>query len=302
VRSAVVLVVVAIFTLANAPVNGSQAEFIVEPDATVQATFNGHPARMLMRGVGSTVPLLNPQSAADFGLKPAFIRSGISFKVGPTRVNGKNGTARYTIGGLEQKRRIGWFERDIAPGYDGLLGPLAFSHPIVTMRLRSPRAGEQPITFGLSTFGYFGAGVVLRSKPLTMMQFDPSSPTTIANAPFASEASGPLRGHFVSEVHSRLIALGVARPVRTLQFETPLTFGALRIERTEVRMQDWGSTASIPEAAPDPDEIIVSALSKNDKQLRFIILGADALRNCSSVTFDKLKRQIRLSCAPASGE
>jgi hypothetical protein len=291
----------AIFTLANSPVNGSQAEFVIEPNAVLETKFNGRPARMLVRGVGSSVPLLNPKSATDFGLKPAFIRSGIWFRIGPTRINGRNGVARYVIGGREQKRRIGWFERDIAPGYDGLLGPLAFSQPIVTMRLRSPRAGEQPIVFGLSTFGYFGAGVVLRSKPLTIMQFDPFSPTTIANAPFASEASGPLHGHFISEVHSRLIALGVSRPVRTLQFNKPLTFGALKVARTEVRMQDWGRTNSIPEASPDPDEIVVSALSKNDKRLRFMILGADALRNCSSITFDKLKRQIRLSCAPESG-
>jgi hypothetical protein len=281
------------------PALAKNGELVVGPDATVKAIFNGHPARMLVRGVGSTVPLLNPQSAADFGLKPAFIRSKISFRVGPTRINGKNGVTRYKIGGLEQKRRIGWFEREIAPGYDGLLGPLAFSHPVVTMRLRAPGAGEQPVSFGLSTFGYLGAGVVLRLKPLTIMQFDPACPTTIANAPFASELAGPLHGHFVSGVHSRLIALGVSRPVRTLQFDTPLTFGALKIEHTEVRTQDTGSTSSIPEEAPDPDEIIVSGLSENDKRLRYIILGADALRNCSSITFDKRKRQIRLSCAPA---
>lgn len=289
-------------TLASFPVNAADDEVIVEPNAMVAATFNGRPARMLVRGVGSTVPLLNPQSADEFGVKPAFIRSGIWFQIGPTRVNGRNGVARYVIGGREQKQRIGWFERDIAPGYDGLLGPLAFSHPIVTMRLRAPVSGEQPVTFGLSTFGYFGAGVVLRVKPLTMMQFDPGSQTTIANAPFASELSGPLHGHFVSEVHSRLIALGVSRPVRTLQFDTPLAFGALRITHTDVRMQDWGQTDSIPEDAPDPDEILVTALSKNDKRLRFIILGADALRHCSSITFDKPKRQIRLSCAPSGGD
>jgi hypothetical protein len=288
--------------LAASPVNGSETEFVVEPDATVEAIFNGHRARMLVRGVGSSVPLLNPQSTAKFGLKPAFIRSGIWFRIGPARINGKNGVARFVIGGREQKRRVGWFERDIAPGYDGLLGPLAFAHPVVTMRLRTPRAGEQPITFGLATFGYFGAGVVLRLNPLTMMQFDPTSPSTIANAPFASEASGPLHGHFVSEVHSRLIALGVSRPVRTLRFDKPLIFGGLKVDQTDVRMHDWGGTDSIPEAAPDPDEIIVSALSQNDKRLRFIIVGADALRNCSSITFDKHKRQIRLSCAAASAE
>ncbi len=271
-------------------------EFIVEANARVDATVNGHPARMLVRGVGSTVPLLNPQRAREFGVKPAFIRSGIWFQIGPTRVKGRNGVARYVIGGREQERRIGWFEREIAPGYDGLLGPLAFAHPVVTMRLRAPSPGEQPVTLGLSTLGYFGAGVILRLKPLTVLQFDPASQFTIANAPFASELAGPLRGHFVGEVHSRLIALGVSRPVRTLRFEAPLTFGAFRVDHTDVRMLDTGGTDAIPEVEPDPDEIIVSALGKNDRRLRFIIAGADALQNCSSITFDKLKSVIRLSC------
>jgi hypothetical protein len=288
-----------ILAIASSPAFGAEDEFVVEPNATVVATFNGHPARMLVRGVGSTVPLLNPQRAVDFGLKPAFIRSGIWFQIGPTRVKGRNGVARYVIGGREQKRRIGWFERDIAPGYDGLLGPLAFAHPVVTMRLRARSPGEQIITRGLSTLGYFGVGVVLRLKPLTVVQFDPASPTTVANAMMANELAGSLRGHFVGGVHSRMIALGVSRPVRTLQFDTPLQMDGLRIAQTEVRMQDTGSTNSIPDEAPDPDEIIVSALSKNDKRLRFIILGADALRNCSSITFDKPQRQIRLSCVPA---
>lgn len=285
--------------LVNAPVRASDDNFFVEPNAVVAASINSRPAQLLFRGVGSSVPILNPKSADVFGIKPAFIRSGINFRVGPVRVNGRNGVATYEIGGRKQKRRVGWFERDIAPGYDGLLGPMAITHPIVTMRLREPKPGEQVITLGLSTFGYLGAGVVLRPKPLTILQFDPFTPTTIANAPFANEVAGPLRGHFVGEIRSRVIALGVTRPVRTLQFEVPFAFGAFRISRTDVRMQDWGGTDSIPDTAPDPDEIIVSAVDKNDKRLRFIIAGADALNNCSSITFDKTKRQIRLSCTPS---
>jgi len=280
-------------------VSASDDAFIIEPDAVVTASVNGRPARLLLRGVGSSAPILNAKSAGAFGIEPAFIRSAINFRVGPVRVNGRNGVATYEIGGRKQKRRVGWFEREIAPGYDGLLGPMAIPHPIVTMRLRPPRPGEQVVTLGLSTFGYLGAGVVLRSKPLTILQFDPFTPTTVANAPFASEAAGPLRGYFVGEIHSREIALGVARPVRTLEFEKPFGFGAFKISRTEVRLQDWGRTDSIPNAAPDPDEIIVSALNKNDKRLRFVIAGADALNNCSSITFDKPKRQIRLSCTPS---
>lgn len=296
-RSAALLLVT-VLALASSPARASDDEFVVEPSAVVTASINGRPARMLFRGVGSSVPILNPQSADSFAIKSAFIRSGISFRVGPVRVNGRNGVATYKIGGREQKRRVGWFEREIAPGYDGLLGPMAIAHPVVTMRLRAQRPGEQVVTLGLSTFGYLGAGVVLRSSPPTILQFDPFSPTTVANAPFANELAGPLRAFFVGEVRSRLIALGVSRPVRTLQFGAPLSFGAFKIGQTDVRMQDWGRTDNIPDVAPDPDEIIVSALDKSDKRLRFIIAGADALNNCSSITFDKPKRRIRLSCTP----
>jgi hypothetical protein len=293
------ILLIAACALVSAPSRASDDEFVVEPNAVVAAGVNGRPARFLFRGVGSSVPILNPQSADSFGIKPAFIRSGISFRVGPVRVNGRNGVATYNIGGRDQKRRVGWFEREIAPGYDGLLGPMALAHPVVTMRLRAQRPGEQVVTLGLSTFGYLGGGVVLRAKPLTILQFDPYSPTTVANAPFVNELAAPLRAFFVGEVRSRLIALGVSRPVRTLQFGAPLSFGAFKIGQTDVRMQDWGRTDSIPDAAPDPDEIIVSALDKNDQRLRFIIAGADALSNCSSITFDKPKRQVRLSCMPS---
>jgi hypothetical protein len=298
VRNTLILLSAAL-AFTSAPVRASDDEFVVEPNAVVTASINGRPARMLFRGVGSSVPILNPQSANTFDIKPAFIRSGISFQIGPVRVNGRNGVARYDIGGRKQKRRVGWFEREIAPGYDGLLGPMAIAHSVVTMRLRAQRPGEQVVTLGLSTFGYLGGGVVLRSSPLTILQFDPISPTTIANAPFANELAGPLRAFFVGDVRPRLIALGVSRPVRTLQFGAPLSFGAFKIAQTDVRMQDWGRTDTIPDVAPDPDEIIVSALDKNDKRLRFIIAGADALSNCSSITYDKPKRQIRLSCLPS---
>jgi hypothetical protein len=288
----------AVLMLVSGPATATESEFVIGPDPVIDATFNGNSARMLVRGVGGSVPVLNRASAERFGVRPALIRSGNYFRVGPVRVNGRNGVARYIINGQAQRRRIGWFEREVAPGYDGLLGPMAIPAPVVTFRLRAPAAGEQTVSLALSTFGYLGAGVVLRRQPLTIMQFDPASPTTIANALMGSELAGSLRGHFIDEVRPRLIAFGVSRPVRTLQFGTPLQFEALRISRTEVRTQDWGNASAIPETAPDPDEIVVNALDRNDRRPRFLIVGADALQNCSSVTFDKPSRRIRLRCLP----
>jgi hypothetical protein len=296
-----ILPITSVLLLAATPAN-SNDELIIGPDGVVEAIVNGKPAHMLFRGVGSSTAILNPSSAERFGLKTGFIKFPIQYRVGPNRINGKSGVTRYAVVGKEVKRRVGWFDRDVAPGFDGLLGPMAIDYPIVTQRLRAPVAGERNITFNASNFGYTGVGVVFRAKPFSYMIFDPIAPTTIMNAPFANELARILRGHFEGPVHDRVVAFGVSRPVRNIEFVTPLMLGttplSIPMHRADVRTLPGERTDSIPEDDPDPDEIIVVAPGKVDKRPRYIVVGADTLRNCSSITFDKRKRQIRLSCAP----
>ena len=296
--SLVVLLNVFVATSATAATN----EFIIEPDGAVDVTVNGKPARMLFRGVGSSTLILNPENAKRLGVRTGIIKFPIRYRVGPHRINGKSGVTHYSVGGKQVKRRVGWFERDVAAGFDGLLGPVAIDYPIVTQRLRAPVAGEKAITFYASNFGYNGVGVVFRGKPFTYMMFDPTAPTSIINAPFANEIAPGLRGHFEGDVHERVVAFGVSRPVRSIEFGKPWMIGTaaanISLYRADVRTLPGEKTDTIPDKAPDPDEIIVLAPGQIDNRQRYIIVGADALSHCSSISFDKPKRQITLRCVP----
>ncbi len=288
--------------LATSPALAAGDEFVIGPDGVVEAVVNGKPAHMLFRGVGSSTAILNPASAERFGVKTGIIKFPIQYRVGPYRINGKSGVTRYAVGGREIKRRVGWFDRDVAPGFDGLLGPMAIDYPVVTQRLRNPIAGEKAITFYMSSFGYNGVGVYFRAKPFSYLIFDPTAPTTIINAPFANELAPHLRGHFEGAVQERIVAFGVSRPVRNIEFGTPWMLGTpalhIPLHRADVRTQPGEKTDTIPDQVPDPDEIIVVAPGQIDKRPRYVVIGADALRQCSSITFDKPKRQIRLNCVP----
>ena len=294
----VALLNVLVATAAAAATN----EFIIEPDGAVEVTVNGKPTRMLFRGVGSSTLILNPEDAKRLDIKTGIIKFPIRYRVGPHRINGKSGVTRYSVGSKLVKRRVGWFERDVAAGFDGLLGPMAIDYPIVTQRLRAPVVGEKTITFSASNFGYNGVGVVFRGKPFTYMMFDPSAPTSIINAPFANEMVPHLRGHFEGDVHERVVAFGVSRPVRNIEFGKPWIIGTaaanISLYRADVRTLPGEKTDTIPDKEPDPDEIIVVAAGQIDKRPRYLIVGADALSRCSSIRFDKPKRQITLWCVP----
>lgn len=284
------------------PVVAATNEFVVGPEGAVDIVVNGKPARMLFRGVGSSTAIFNRASVEQLGIKRGIIKISIGYRIGPHRIGGRSGVARYSINGRSIKRRVGWFSRDVAPGFDGLLGPEAIDYPIVTQRLRAPLEGEKAIVLRSSSFGYNGVGVVLRGKPFTYMIFDPSAPTTIINAPFANEIASLLRGHFEGPVLDRVIAFGVSRPVRNIEFGIKFKLGTqaqhIAIHRADVRTLPGETTGSIPDQAPDPDEINVVANGAADKRARYMVVGADALKRCSSISFDKPKRQITLHCVP----
>jgi len=78
----------------------------------------------------------------------------------------------------------------------------------------------------------------------------------------------------------------------------PLAIGPLSLDTVAVRTADGGSVAALPTMTAveaDPDEIVVVA--KGRRAPGSMTLGADELRRCSSIVFDKPARVIRLTCA-----
>ena len=94
------------------------------------------------------------------------------------------------------------------------------------------------------------------------------------------------------------IAFGIARPVRRMTLTTPFVIGPMALNALHVRVSDYGNAATIRDAdvTPDPEEIIVTGKAKRDPSRDRLSIGRDALEQCSSITFDKPAKRIRLSC------
>lgn len=89
--------------------------------------------------------------------------------------------------------------------------------------------------------------------------------------------------------------------MRTLRLARPFIVGPLAIAELGVRTGDFGNATAIREEGGDPDEVVVTGERRRNRDRDRVAIGADQLRNCSSITFDKRARQVRLSCVSATG-
>ena len=266
----------------------------IGPDGLVNARSGAQPLRWLMLADGPGVPILNSATARRLGYKPGWI--GAMVKVGPVRIPGSTAVLGFSINGFEIKRRTGWFERDVAPAHDGMIGPGAVPFPVVRFNLRAAKPGEQMMTLPLTDAGATGAGVLF-GKSKILVQFDPQRARSIATAAAGADLAAMLDGELYGPAHAEPIRFGVMRPARMVRFSRPFVLGSLRLGNMLIRTSDFGDARGIPDADADPSEIIVTAKSKS-KAIRVVRLGADALQHCSSLVFDKPRRQLRLSCLP----
>ena len=65
------------------------------------------------------------------------------------------------------------------------------------------------------------------------------------------------------------------------------------------RVSDYGNVSRIPDADQDPSEILVRADVARSRPMRRLALGQAEMAGCSTLTFDKLAREIILMCLPS---
>jgi hypothetical protein len=131
------------------------------------------------------------------------------------------------------------------------------------------------------------------------VQFDPAHRRTVATANAAVRIADANSGRLGAGVQQVPIAFEVQRPVRSMRLDRALLIGPLPIRDLGVRTADFGSAAGISEqdAQPsDPDEIVVVGTRNPQKKFDYIRIGSDYLDRCSSITFDKAAKQVRLTC------
>ena len=185
-----------------------------------------------------------------------------------------------------------------------MIGPGGVPEPVVRFMLRPSVPGERTVTFPLENEGGLLGGwggsyalLDLEGQPLRI-RFDPHAPRTLATAGAAVRIANAQDGIVSGDASPVHIAFGISRPVRTMRLGRPLAVGPLTLTELGVRTSDFGNTSTIREEGGDPDEVVVTGDRRRSSRWDRLVLGADELRLCSSIVFDRRRREVRLTCAP----
>jgi hypothetical protein len=294
---------VPLLCLAFMPAIAASQERVVSGDGIITVNVNGASGRIRIDPAAPALPIFTDSFAAQAGLRPGPFAFG--YMVGPEMVPGRTAVGRIAIGegARPRKKRVGWAARPYVRDAEGVIGPGGVAEPIVRFVLRAPRPGERSIALPLEDegglFGGWGrsyALVDLGGESLRVA-FNPHEPRTLATAGAALRLANAHDGRVSGETAPAHIAFGISRPVRAMRLGTPFLVGPLAIAELGVRTADFGNAAGIREEGGDPDEVVVTGDRRRDRNRDRLTIGADQLRNCSSITFDKRARQVRLSCA-----
>ncbi len=279
-------------------------ERVVSGDGIVSVTLNGAAGRIRIDPAAPAIPIFTTPFAAG----QARLRSGpfaFGFMVGPQQVPGLTAIGRIAIGegARPRKRRVGWTGRTYLEGADGVIGPGGVPEQIVRFVLRPSLPGERTVTLPLEDegglFGGWGGSyalIDLGGRPLRI-RFNPHEARTLATAGAAVRIANAQDGTMGGDTAPTHIAFGISRPVRTMRLGRPLAVGPLSITELGVRTGDFGNTSTIREEGGDPDEVVVTGDRRGNSRWDRLALGADQLRHCSSIVFDRRRREVRLTCA-----
>lgn len=281
----------------------------------IAATIDGTPVALRVDPGAPGLVLMTTAAAERLALKGGALALGYS--VGGQGAMQATTVRPMTFGAVAVKRRVGfpsskhdskdlrWIGRAYGTVGDGSIGPGSLPEPVVRIALRAPVAGERtvalPLVDGGGLFGRLSgefAQVTIAGQPVRV-RFDPYHPRTTVTANAATLIATAQGGTLTGTSVPVEIAFGIARPVRTMTLATPLAIGPLAISTLGVRTSDVGSAASIPEVdapAPDPDEVVVIAKGKRDPKRDRLTIGADLLDRCSVIVFDRVQKQVRLTC------
>lgn len=278
-------------------------ERVIRAGEGFATTVGGTPGTILIDPGAPSLAMVSTGFAERARLKAGPFR--LQWGIGPTIVPASTAVVRIDLGAGPEKKRIGWSERPYIPGFDGAIGPGGLKDEVVRFVLRAPRPGEResvlPLADGGGLFGgavgLFGV-VTLDGEPLRV-RFDLRRRRAMTSAGTALTLARVHQGTLAEGVDTMEIAFGVERPVRAMTLARPLMIGSLAVSRVAVRTTDYGNAEGIaPDGTvPDPDEIVVTAKGKRDRRQDRITIGTDVLSACSSITFDKRAKRVRLMCA-----
>lgn len=268
-------------TAASAPASLQHDTLVVGPDHAVVVTIDGRPARFVMLANGGYHPILD--RASDRIRKRA-----------ATAIDDVT-NVHFAVGGRPVSNYAFSSAKPIPGRYEAAIGPYSVPQRVVTFQLRAAKPGERAYALPLTNMhddavhaNDAGMGTIVRVGPAWLfVQWDltrDGASATSAAVPDLMERHG-----------AAFREAGGRGDDRHLVLARPLAIGPLRI--TEMAIPPDERDASGAGAAGD--EIVVTGARHDPDAPRSLLLGRDTLARCSSLTFDRAKRTVVLSCVPA---
>ncbi|RJY08042.1 hypothetical protein [Aurantiacibacter aquimixticola] len=272
----------------------AQDHLVANAREPIDILVNGQPVRMLIAPDAVQAPAVNAAAAERLGLEPSLFN--FVFVIGPTHLPFRTDTIRYEAQGERFRRRTAFSEAIIVDGADGVVGPAGFPHERVTLRLRAQTSDDRAIVLPLHKMGRTLAGTRIEVGGVPIhVAFSFDRPETLVSATGGALIAEGQGGYFDGEAQEMDILYKVARPVRPLTLREPLMLGELEIRNIAVRTSDHGSSSTIGESAPDPDEIVVTARDDDMPRQRMYV-GLDTIGHCASIAYDFEEETLTLMC------
>lgn len=264
-------------------------------DRVSTITIDGRTTLVEVAPDGPNSVIVNAAVADALDKRGSLLRG--EHRIGRMAIKAQTNTARIDFGdGNRVKNRIFWFERDWNSIGEGRIGPGLIPSDEVTFRLREAQPGERTITLPLIAHRRAGLRTELVVDGVTVpMVFTFDRPQTMITASTGALLASRYDGKMVGEPFPMGLEMGFHRPVRSMAFNEDVFVGRLQLKDIVVRTTDMGSTSAIPDDQQDPNEIVVTGKGKRPA-VHGIFVGTESLGHCSSLTFDKPAKEIRLSC------
>ena len=264
---------------------------------TIPVQINGHALRLRVDLSASGYVLLNPDAAARAGLGGSMVRSRTL--VGPHVLRGSSNAVRLTIAGTELRERVAWFDRPAVEGADGVISPEVLPYDNIILQLAPEQPGQRDYEIALSFTK--SAGLFLPYSVqghTTGVDFSLFRPRSIATAAAGAVIATENGGTWSGETSEEMISFGIARPVRPMHLERPLLLGGIALPDLVVRTADHRGNFALPsDQEADSGEVVVTGQTRSRQRASLsLTIGLDRLGSCTSATYRKAGRLLRLRC------
>lgn len=302
----------------NATINGQPVTLLIQPEAINVPTMNAdQQERLALKPSMIVYDYLLGKVTLSFRTDVAQLDFGSGVVKRRTAFNKAQTADPSGCNALTDVKSRWCPSAQISAQANGIAGAGTLPHGVVRFILAPAQPGERVFRFPLADTKSM-LGPENGSRNVTLLKLGPaeedvievsfslSRPETLVNAGAGALLSTHFGGSFAGEARDMPINYGISRPVRPLAFTTQVAVGDLPLQDFVVRVADYGSLSAIKDPAAesanadenaDPNEIVVTGQRKKKKPVRKeMTIGLASMKTCSTLTFDYVKREIRLSC------